>query len=189
MMKLFLLGVAAAALTATAAVAGTPVRTMIYNVDAAAQCSAAAEDRADLHQGLSWCDTALADPVMTHRAALLMDRGVVKVRLGDNKGALTDYDTAIALDPHLGDAYVSRAGVLVAMKRYDEAKADIAQGMALGASNMHAAYYSRGVIAEETGDVQAAYQDYKQALALKPDYVAAARELARFKVVQRAARL
>ena len=45
------------------------------------------------------------------------------------------------------------------------------------------------MIAEETGDVRAAYRDYKQALAIKPDYAAASRELARFKIVQRAARL
>jgi tetratricopeptide (TPR) repeat protein len=188
-MKLFLLGAAIAALSATVALAGSPVRQMIYNVDAAAQCSAAANGQADLHQGLSWCDTALADPVMTHRAALLIDRGVVKVRLGDNRDALDDYNAAVALAPKLGDAYVSRAGVLVALKRYDEARADIAQGMALGASNMHAAYYSRGVIAEETGDLKSAYADYKQALAIKPDFAAASRELARFKVVQRTAQL
>ena len=62
-----------------------------------------------------------------------MDRGVVKVRLGDNAGALADYDAAIAADPRLADAYVSRAGILISMKRYDEARTDIAQGMALGA--------------------------------------------------------
>jgi hypothetical protein len=45
------------------------------------------------------------------------------------------------------------------------------------------------VIEEEAGDVRAAYRDYKQALALKPDYWAAQRELSRFKVVTRSARL
>jgi tetratricopeptide (TPR) repeat protein len=118
-----------------------------------------------------------------------MNRGVIKVRLGNNTDALADYNAAIAIDPMLGDAYVSRAGVLVAMKRYDEARSDVAQGMSLGATNMHAAFYTRGVIAEESGDVQAAYHDYKQALAIKPDYAAASRELSRFKIVTRAARL
>lgn len=188
-MKYLLVTAAFAALTATAAQADDSVRQVLYNVDAAAQCSAAANDQADLRQGLSWCDTALADPAMNHRAALLANRGVVKVRLGDNRGAMADYDAAIAMDPKLGDAYVSRAGLLTAMHRYDEAKADIAQAMALGAGNLPAAYYSRGVIAEETGNVKAAYEDYSRALALKPDYAAASRELARFKVVTRSARL
>ena len=191
-MKLFLT-TAALALMATAVSssswAAPQVQQMIYNVDAAAQCSAAANDRGDLKTGLSYCDVALSDPAMTHRAALLSNRGVIKARLANNAGALEDYNAAIAIDPSLGDAYVSRAGVLIAMKRFDEARADVASGMALGASNMHAAYFSRAVIAEETGDVRAAYRDYKQALAIKPDFAAASRELARFKIVQRAARL
>jgi tetratricopeptide (TPR) repeat protein len=187
-MKLLLAAAALAAATLPS-LAAQPVRQMIYNVDAAAQCSAAANEQADLKLGLGWCDTALRDPLSTHRAALLMDRGVVKVRLGDNAGALNDYNAAIAMDSHLGDAYISRAGVLITLKRYDEARSDVAQGMALGATNMHAAYFSRAVIEEESGDVRAAYRDYKQALAIKPDYWAAQRELARFKVVTRQARL
>src|SRR5258708_27420679 len=42
-------------------------------------------------------------------------------------------------------------------------------------------YYSRAVIEEETGDMKAAYRDYKTALAIKPDFLPASRELARFK--------
>jgi len=101
---------------------------------------------------------------------------------------LQDYNGAIALDQSLGDAYVSRAGVLVAMKRYDEARSDISEGLALNATNLHAAYYTRAVIEEENGDVQAAYRDYKAALAIKPDSAPASRELSRFKVVRRSAR-
>lgn len=185
----FLIAPTVLALMTTAATAAPQVKQMIYNVDAAAQCSAAANDQAELKTGLSYCDVALSDPAMNHRAALLGNRGVIKARLGNNPGALEDYNAAIAADPQLGDAYISRAGVLIAMKRFDEARADVAQGMALGSENMHAAYYSRAVIAEENGDIKAAYRDYKQALAIKPDYVAASRELARFKIVQRAARL
>ena len=103
-MKLFLTAAALAALTLPS-LAATPVRQVIYNVDAAAQCSAAANDQADLKLGLGWCDTALSDPLSNHRAALLMDRGVVKARLANNAGALEDYNAAIATDANLGDAY------------------------------------------------------------------------------------
>jgi tetratricopeptide (TPR) repeat protein len=182
-MKLFLAGLGFAALATLPAQGASPVHQMIYVVNAAQKCSLAAENQGDLKQGREACNTALADPVMLHRAALMMDRGIVAVRLGDNRAALADYNGAIALDPKLGEAYVSRAGLLVAMKRYDEAGADINRAMALGATNMHAAWYALGVIAEEKGDIQGAYRDYKQALALKPDYDAAARELARFRTV------
>src|SRR5258708_38338196 len=89
------------------------------------------------------------------------------------------------MDSKLGDGYVSRAGILGELKRYDEARADISQGLALGASNLHVAYYTSGLIAEESGDLKSAYQDYKQSLALKPDFAPASRELERFKVVPR----
>ena len=187
-MKLFLATTAAAVLMATAAEAGGQVQQVIYNVDAVSQCSLAAGDQFDLKDGLKACNTVLSDPAMTHRAALLTDRGVIQARLGNNEAALQDYNGAIALDAGMGDAYVSRAGVLIALKRYDEARADIASGMALNASNMHVAYYSRAVVEEEAGDVKAAYRDYKTALAIKPDFAPASRELARFKVVQHSAR-
>jgi tetratricopeptide (TPR) repeat protein len=187
-MKLFLASTAVAVLMATAAQAGGQVQQMLYNVDAVSLCSQAASEQADLKDGLVACNTVLADPNMNHRAALLTDRGVIQARLGNNEAALQDYNGAIALDAAMGDAYVSRAGVLIALKRYDEARADIAQGMALNATNMHVAYYSRAVVEEESGDVKAAYRDYKTALAIKPDFAPANRELSRFKVVQRAAR-
>ena len=182
-MKLFLASLGFAALAAVPALGAPAVHQMIYVVNAAEQCSLAAENQGDLKRGREACNTALADPVMLHRAALMMDRGIVAVRLGDNRAALSDYDGAIALDPTLGEAYVSRAGLLVAMNRYDEADADINRAMALGATNMYAAWYALGVIAEEKGDIQGAYRNYKRALTLKPDYAAAARELARFRRV------
>jgi len=184
-MKLLLTAAALAALSSSAVQAGPQLQQIIYNVDAASLCSRAANNQADLQDGLAACNTALKDPAMIHRAALLLDRGVVQVRLGNNEAALKDYNGAIALDAGLGDAYVSRAGVLVDLKRYDEARADISQGLALGARNLHVAYYTSGLIAEESGDLTSAYQDYKQALALKPDFAPASRELARFKVVPR----
>ena len=187
-MKLLLASAAMAATMATAAQAAPQIQQVIYNVNAVSQCSAAANEQADLKDGLTACNTALSDPAMTHRAALLADRGVIQARLGNNEAALQDYNGAIALDSQMGDAYVSRAGVLIVLKRYDQARADIAQGMSLNASNMHAAYYSRAVIEEEAGDVKAAYRDYKAALAIKPDFAPASRELSRFKIVQRSAR-
>ena len=184
-MKFLPAAAALAALSISAAQAGPQVQQIIYNVDATSLCSRAANNQADFQDGLAACNTALSDPAMNHRAALLLDRGVIQVRLGNNEAALKDYSGAIALDAKLGDAYISRAGVLVDLKRYDEARADISQGLALGASNLHVAYYTSGLIAEETGDLKSAFQDYQQSLALKPGFAPASRELARFKLVTR----
>ena len=184
-MKLLLTLAGLAVLAGPAAQAAPQIQRIIYNVDTTDLCSRAANNQADLKDGLAACNTALKDPAMLHRAALLLDRGVIRVRMGHNQAALKDYDSAIAQDPKLGDAYISRAGLLVDLKRYDEARADISQGMALGASNLHVAYYTSGLIADDSGDLEAAYRNYQQALTLKPDFAPASRELARFKVVPR----
>jgi tetratricopeptide (TPR) repeat protein len=188
-MRRFLFSASLAALSAAAAQGAPPADQVIYNVDDARVCSQAPADRLQLKQSLLACDTAINDPVMIRRATLLMDRGVIRAKLGDDAGALRDYDAAIAINARLGEAYVGRAGVLAEMKRYDEARGDIATAMSLGASNLYAAFYTRGAIAEERGDVQSAYRDYKQALALNPDYLPAARELARFRLVPQGAGL
>jgi tetratricopeptide (TPR) repeat protein len=182
-MKLLLAAAGLSALLASSAQAAPEIQQVIYNVSAATRCSDAAAGQVELKIGLAACDVALSDPHMIHVAELMVDRGVIQTRLGDNAAALRDYNGAIALNSQLGDAYISRAGVLVAMKRYDEARADIAAGLALNASNLHAAYYSRAVIEEESGDVKAAYRDYNQALAIKPDFAPASRELSRFRRV------
>lgn len=183
-MKFFFLSAGLTALIAATAQGAPAIHQVIYNVDAAKVCSQPSDDRLELRRSLMACDTVINDPVMIRRASLLMDRGVVQAKLGDNEAALRDYNAAIAINDKLGEAYVGRAGVLTEMKRYGAARNDVATAMSLGAGNLYAAFYTRGVIAEETGDAQAAYQDYKEALALNPGYLPAMRELARFKVVQ-----
>ena len=75
--------------------------------------------------------------------------------------------------------------MLVAEKRPQEAMAAISKGIALGATNLQVAYYSRGEIEDDSGHYAQAYRDYKQALMIKPDYAPAQRQLERFKVVPR----
>jgi tetratricopeptide (TPR) repeat protein len=155
--------------------------TMIYNVDPSAQCSQTARDLTNLKVGLAYCDEALRDDVMLHRGALLINRGIIKFAMENTQGALNDFNAGLIANPQLGDGYINRAALLISLGRYPQARSDVEQALQLGAANIPVAYYNRGVIEDETGDYQAAYRDYKQALALKPDYAAAARELLRFK--------
>lgn len=157
-------------------------RTMIYNVDPSAQCSQAARDITNLKVGMAYCDEALSDDVMLHRGELLINRGIIKFAMDDTQGALADFNAGLVANPQMGDGYINRAALLISLGRYQEARSDVERALQLGTANIPVAYYNRGVIEDETGDYQAAYRDYKQALALKPDYAAAARELLRFKV-------
>ena len=179
---------AGAAVVAGAAIPDRPTGNvqMIYNTNPAVQCFHTARDGVDLQFGLEHCDIAMHDPAMNYRAQTVVNRGIIRYAMGDSRGALNDFQNALEYDPAMGDAYLNLALVLVAEKRPAEALAAINQGIALGATNLQVAYYSRGEIAEDEGHFAQAYRDYKQALMIKPDYAAAQRQLARFRVVPKA---
>ena len=118
-----------------------------------------------------------------YRAQTFVNRGIIRFDLGDRSGALSDFGIALTNNPNLGDAYLNRALVLIADNQPSDALAAINQGIALGATNLQIAYYSRGEIEDDAGQYAAAYRDYRQALMIKPDYAPAQRQLARFKVV------
>ena len=156
---------------------------MIYNTDPAQQCFLSAQRGTNLKYGLEHCNTAVLDPLMNYRAQTFVNRGIIRSDMGDHQGALKDFSRAITYNPGLGDAYLNRALVLVAVKRPADAMKAISQGIALGATNLQVAYYSRGEIEDDAGNYAAAYRDYKQALMVKPDYAPAQRQLERFRVV------
>lgn len=157
--------------------------TFIYNTDPALQCFRTATAGTDLKYGLEHCNTAVLDPMMSYRAETFVNRGIIRYDLGDRTGALNDFSNALEYNPALGDAYLNQALVLVAEKRPAEAMAAVNKGIALGATNLQVAYYSRAMIADDAGQYAQAYRDYRQALRIKPDYAPAQRQLERFKVV------
>ncbi len=156
---------------------------IVYATNASQQCYNAAQNGVDLKYGLDHCNTAVIDPMTTYRAQTFVNRGIIRFDLGDKGGALSDFGIALNKNPNLGDAYLNRALVLIADNQPGDALAAINQGIALGATNLQIAYYSRGEIEDDAGQYAAAYRDYHQALMIKPDYAPAQRQLARFKVV------
>ena len=54
--------------------------------------------------------------------------------------------------------------------RYEEARTSFDKAVSLGGANAYMAYFNRAVAEEKAGNVASAYQDYKQAVALAPDY-------------------
>jgi tetratricopeptide (TPR) repeat protein len=157
--------------------------TFIYNTDPALQCFRTATEGTELKDGLEHCNIAVLDPMMSYRAETFVNRGIIRYDLGDHAGALDDFSNALEYNPALGDAYLNQALVLIAEKRPAEAMAAVNQGIALGATSLQVAYYSRAMIADDAGDYAQAYRDYRQALRIKPDYAPAQRQLERFKVV------
>ena len=137
---------------------------------------------------MSYCDQALAGTLSSaDRAATFVNRGVLKLSINSIEGATADFNSSLAINPNLGEAYINLGATLIAKRRYAEALADINKGLALGTKEPHLAYYDRAMADEALGNLQAAYDDYRKAQSLAPDFEKASDELKRFRIVDKPA--
>jgi len=151
----------------------------------ARQCYEMSEAATSPVQGIDICTQALNEEPMPigDRASTYVNRGTLRVLLRDYSGALRDFDKGMSIDPTLGEAYVDHGAAMIGLKRYDEALDYVNKGIELGAHRPHIAYYNRAIAHEELGRIREAYEDYKKALELAPNFYAASEQLQRFKVV------
>jgi tetratricopeptide (TPR) repeat protein len=156
----------------------------------AADCSqaarAASANRTPNSDAMRECDLAISNEVLSLHdlAATYVNRGVLYLAMGDYNHAKRDFDQAARTEPGLGEAYVNRGAALIGLGRNRDGVAEIDRGLALNASEPEKAYFNRALAEERLNDLKAAYDDYRKALELKPDWEAPKTELARFHVVQ-----
>lgn len=152
-----------------------------------ANCFQMAEFGGDPGQGIQTCTLAIEqEPLnLSDRAATYINRGILRSRIGDAAGALSDYNWGLSMDGAHGEGYIDRGATYLAMQRYQDALEDINKGIEMGSNKPHIAYYDRAIAHEALGNVRAAYQDYKKAVEIEPDFALASEQLSRFKVVRK----
>jgi tetratricopeptide (TPR) repeat protein len=94
-----------------------------------------------------------------------------KYDLGDKKGAIADYDKALAINPRESDAYIGRG--LAKEKTGDPSGAidDYNQALAINPKDyLHLIYFNRGIARDKLGDFQGALVDCSQALSINPKF-------------------
>lgn len=136
-------------------------------------------------RGLEYCDSALTAETLTpdDRAATYVNRGILQMHAKQHALALESYEAAIKVNPRLAEAYVNKGVALVNLGRDAEAVAAISRALELNIGQPEIAYYTRGVANEMLGNTRAAYYDYRQAAALKPEWKEPQAQLQRFAVV------
>ena len=82
--------------------------------------------------------------------------------------AIEDYNTAIALDPKLAEAYVNRGIALCKKEEIDVAIAEYSTAIMLK-PDCTEAYINRGIVYDRKGERERAIADYNRAIALAPD--------------------
>lgn len=148
-------------------------------------CYHAASTGAASREALASCDAALESVILSpaDRAATYANRSAVLLGQDRPEAALADVETALRLDPGLRDAAVNKAGALILLGRYAEARTLLDEVVpAVQGNALERALFNRAVAAESLGDVKAAYHDFKRALELDPGFEAARLELDRFQV-------
>jgi len=133
------------------------------------------------------CTTAIEYETLPRRdlAGTYINRGILHMyRLGYAE-AKRDFDSAIAIVPTVGEAYVDRGAALVGLRNFREAIADLDRGLALNPEEPEKAYFNRALANEGLDNIPAAYRDYAHAAELKPGWEAPLNELSRFTVASK----
>ncbi|HEY5048790.1 MAG TPA: tetratricopeptide repeat protein [Rhizomicrobium sp.] len=153
----------------------------------ARSCFEHAEFGGNAKDGIDACTGAIEETAIPVRdlAATYINRGILKSRTDNTNGAVVDYDKGLSLDAALGEGYVDRGAVMIVLRRYEDALADIDKGIALGSNRLQIAYYDRAIVHEALGNIRDAYEDYRKAAEIQPDFALALQELARFRVVRK----
>jgi tetratricopeptide (TPR) repeat protein len=136
-----------------------------------------------LANGIAACNMALTGELsQLARAGTLVNRGILEAAAGNSDIALADFNAGLARDPNLAAGYMNRGTALLRAARFDEARADFDRAIDLNTADLHVAYFNRGEAQEASGNLVAAYHDYRKAQELMPDFKPAGLELARFQV-------
>lgn len=184
----FRLGISALtlALFATPATSAQGAVTVIGGGLAQSCYEAVEYSRMQTSQAIEICDLALQHEHMRIRdkAATYTNRGILHMRQGNNTRALWDYQRSLQVMPNLEEAKVNLGAALYNLKRYPEALKALNEGV--GTDSLDAkviGYYNRGLTHEKLGDIQSAYEDFRRAYQLKPEFTQAFDQMSRFTVV------
>jgi tetratricopeptide (TPR) repeat protein len=188
-MKLHFAAAAAIALIASAPAHAVSVMSAgklpVQDCSTAAANAGVMSERA-FNNGIAACNAALkGDLSHTAIAATLVNRGIIQAAASHDSDAVADFSAAIARDNTQAAAYMNRGTAMLRANRFDEARNDFDQVIALNANDLHVAYFNRGEAQEASGNLVAAYHDYRKAQELAPGFKPASLELARFQVTDR----
>jgi tetratricopeptide (TPR) repeat protein len=154
----------------------------------ARDCWQAAEARDHDTNAIYHCNLALEQESLdsSDMAATLVNRGVLYMRNRNYSMAERDFNRAMRTDETNPEAWLNMAISHLQKNENDMSVLPmIEKAIALNTKEQALAYYSRGVLHERGGNIRQAYNDYKKAHELAPDWDEPTRDLQRYKVVKK----
>ncbi len=101
------------------------------------------------------------------KAERLFERGVESANQGNDKAAISAYNTAIKLNPGQAEYFYQRGNAYSNLENYQNAIADYSQAINLNPSYVNA-YFNRGGVHADNQNYAGAIDDFTQVLRLKP---------------------
>ncbi|HXG80348.1 MAG TPA: hypothetical protein VNJ05_00950 [Sphingomicrobium sp.] len=152
----------------------------------AESCYQAAEARDKSFDALHICNRALVEEPLAKddRVATYVNRGILHMARADQQLAAADFDRALAMNPAEPDAWLNKAVLTVQYGKGVDALPMIQKALDLKTRRPALAYYIRGIVEEQQGNIRAAYNDFRRAQELEPRWKEPRIELARYKVRQ-----
>jgi tetratricopeptide (TPR) repeat protein len=138
----------------------------------ASACAREAKAGIATRDAINNCTDALLSDVMSlrDRGATMVNRGTMYMNRKEWDAALLDFDMAIKLQPRMGEAYVNRGATLVGMQRFAEGEQQITHGLTMDPELPERAYYNRALARWRQDNIRGAYNDFRKAQELKPDW-------------------
>jgi tetratricopeptide (TPR) repeat protein len=180
-MRAFLLSTAAAALLATAPASASDIT---IGTSLAHACYLSSFHSIPGRFAVGECDRALEEELLSDndRVATIVNRGIVKMSLGDFRGADDDFDTAIRMDADEPEALLNKGLLRLRQNRPEEAIGYFDRSIDAKTLRPALAHYVRAITQEQLGNVRGAYADLIRARELDPKWPLPAEELTRYHV-------
>ena len=181
-MKSLILAAGVAALTLPMSAATASVLTM--GGPLAQSCYIAAEGSDPRASAIDGCTRALTEEglLASDRAATYVNRGIVHMVGGHDQAADADFDSALAIDASLSDAYLNKGFLRLREGKGQEALPLLQKGIDAGPRRQALAYFARGVAYEQAGDYRSAYSDLVRARQMEPRWSLPGEWLAHYQV-------
>jgi tetratricopeptide (TPR) repeat protein len=133
---------------------------------------------------LRYCDQAFSEAMSQHdTVATYVNRGILRLRRNQVDIAIADFDQAIHLDPEQPEAYLNKGAALIRLNDPTEALRLFTVALEYHTRRPEIAHFGRAIANESLGNVREAYNDYRRASELDPDWADPQTELRRFRVV------
>jgi tetratricopeptide (TPR) repeat protein len=162
--------------------------TLTYNLPYTGRCYEAAAVRDTSENAIAQCTAALLREATTAgqiRLATLINRGTMLLAANQQGAALRDFDEALSIDPTEPEALLGKAIAVWNAGDSGAATMFATQALQYGPERPAVAYLIRGLANEQQGQLRAAYSDLQTARSLDPAWSEPARELSRYRIIQR----